>query len=336
VTALSEWQKFFLIRLPLAALVIGLAVEEAASLLSGVTLHRHNVDDLANAVAHDRHPYKVVLLGDSVTHNVAHKYRIGEADEVADLTTHAQAGLPSSLFLLKRYLESGHRPRYVVLAVSRDVFVVPMEKSTFQYYLTSVFTQPYERDFLQRNYAGYVDYRWKPAALSVETKLFEPLFSLIRHPGDEIWSAPDVPSPDPPLEKFADDPQDEAIFKDRVDTLFNVRPEARAAFAEICKLSQRYRFELHLVWAPVESRLRATLQAKGSLQRVNEQLAQVFQENQAPVRIYDSSGKRSYPYFDRALVHIKGIGWEQAYADQLSAYIHEFVMRSAQPITALK
>jgi hypothetical protein len=336
--ALSEWQKFFLIRLPIAALVIGLAIELAGSLLSGVTLHRHNVDDLASAVFHDQHPYKVVLIGDSVTHNVAHKFRIGDAGEVADLTTHAQAGLPSSLFLLKRYLESGHRPRYVVLAVSRDVFILPMDKPTFQMYVTSVFTLPDEREFLQRHYAGYVDYRWKPAALSVQTKVAEPLFSLLRHPGDEIWSAPDVPSPNPQLEAFADDKDDPAVFKGRVQMTFDVRPEARAALAEICGLSQQYHFEFHLVWAPIETRLRSTLEANGSLQRVNQQLAQVFEENHTRVAIDDSSSQRDYPYFDRGLIHIKGAGWEQTYADQLGSYIHGFETGAApaQPITALK
>jgi hypothetical protein len=333
---LSEWQKFFLIRLPLAALAIGLALEVPAYLLSGVTLHRHNVDDLASAVFHDKHPYKVVLIGDSITHNVAHKFRIGEADEVADLTTHAQAGLPSSFFLLKRYLESGHRPRHVVLAASRDIFVLPMEKAPFNLYVTSVFTSPDEREFLQKNYADYVDYRWKPAALSVETKVVEPLFSLVRSPGDEIWAAPDVPSPTPRLERFADDEVDPIVFKGRVDMPSDVRPEARATLAEICKLSQRYEFEFHLIWAPVEPRLRATLEANGSLQRVNQELAQVFAANHVSVAIADSSTKRDYPYFDRNLIHIKGSGWEQAYADQLGSYIHDFDERAILPVTAAK
>jgi hypothetical protein len=334
----SEWQKFFLIRLPLAALVLGLAVEAAGSLLSGVTLHRHNVDDLASAVFHDQHPYKVVLLGDSVTHNVAHKFRIGEPDEVADLTTHAQAGLPSSLFLLKRYLESGHRPGQVVLAVSRDVFILPMDKPTFQMYVTSVFTLPYEREFLQRNYPDYVDYRWKPAALSMQTKVAEPLFSLIRHPGDEIWSAPDAPSANPQLEAFAGEQDDPAVFQSRVQMTYAVRPEAAAVIAEICQLSEQYGFQLHMVWAPMETRLRSTLQANGSLQRVNDQLARVFAANHVQVTLDDSSNRRDYPYFDRGLIHIKGTGWEQVYADQLGSYIHGFESGAApaQPITALK
>src|SRR6201996_1846813 len=291
-TPLSDWQKFFVFRLPLAVLVIALMVEVPAHFLAIVPLHRHNVDDLASAVVHDKHPYRVVLIGDSVTHNVAHKFRIGDPGEVADLTTHAQAGLPSSVFLLKRYLEAGNRPRFVVLATSRDPFVLPLEKDTFRMYVQSVFTQPYERDYLSRNYPGYVDYRWRPAALSVETAVVEPLFSLIRHPKDEIWSAPDVPAADPRLEHFGNDPVDPDVFRDRVAMKFAVRPEARAAMEEICRLSQQYKFELRFIWAPMDPKLRATLQANGSLERVNQELAQLFASNQAAVTLEDSSSKR--------------------------------------------
>jgi hypothetical protein len=333
-TALAAWRKFFLIRLPLAALVLGLIVEVPAYFLSGITMHRHNVDDLASAVLHDKHPYRVVLVGDSVTHNVAHKFRIGDTGEVADLTTHAQAGLPSSVFLLKRYLEAGNRPRFVVLATSRDPFVLPLEKDTFRMYVQSVFTQPYERDYLSRNYPDYVDYRWRPAALSVETAVIEPLFSLVRHPKDEIWSAPDVPSPDPRLEQFSNDHIDQGVFQNRVAMKFEVRPEARAAMEEICRLSQQYKFELRFIWAPMEPKLRGTLQTNGSLERVNQELAQLFASNQAAVTLEDSSSKRDYPYFDHGLIHIKGSGWEQVYADQLSAFIHEFDVTTTQPITA--
>jgi hypothetical protein len=323
VNALSEWSKFFVLRLPVAALVIALGIEAAAWPLSGVTLHRHSVDDLATAVLHDRHPYRVVLLGDSVTHNVAHKYRIGNAGEVADLTTHAFAGLPSSLFLLKRYLESGHRPREVIIAASRDVYTIPIQKDTFTYYLTSTFTEPYEREFLQRHYADYVNYSWRPAALSITTKIGEPVFSLLRRPGDTIWTAPEIPAATPVLESFADEPYPKQ-FQERLDEPTDVRPEARAILDEFCVLSRQYGFSLHLVWPPVQIRLHQALQANGTLAKINGELAAIFKDDGVAVTIEDSDAGHDYPYFDRDLVHIKGEGWEQLYANQLTADIHRY------------
>jgi hypothetical protein len=327
---MDEWQKFFLFRFPAAVIAVALAVEAAAAVLGGVTLHRHSVDDLANAVTHDAHSYPVVLLGDSVTNNVALKYRIGDPGKVADLATHAQAGLPSSLFLLKRYLENGHRPRHVVLAASRDVFVLPIDKPTFTRYVTSVFTLPYERQFLARYYSAYVDYSWRPAALSMDTKLAEPLISLLRHPGNQIWAAPEGPSPNPRLEVFAQDTQSAEVFQNRLNGPDIVLPEAAAVLAAMCNLSRQYGFELHMVWPPMQARLRSGLQASGKLQRINVQLDAIARENHTLLSIDDSAAERDYPYFDSALLHIKGAGWEQAYALQLGAYIHQFEMQSAR------
>ena len=324
---MTEWMKFFVLRLPLALLLFELAVEGSAQLLKGVTLHRHNVDDLAYAVEHDPHPYRVVLIGDSVTHMVAHRFRIGEPGEVAEMTTHAAAGLPSSLFLLKRYLESGHRPQHVVLAASVHVYLDPLYKPDFNYYVQSVFTRPYERQFLERYYPDYVDYRWKPAALSMSTTLGEPLFSLLRHPGNAIWAPTEAPPPHPRLEQFPGDSFDPGIFHDRVTEPMVIRPDSRAALAAIYGLSVRYGFALHIIWAPVQTQLRDALEARGATRQLNEQMAAIFQ---GPARVsFDSSDDRqAYPYFDRGMVHIKGLGWEETYANELTAFIHEFEART--------
>jgi len=321
---LRSWFKFFAWQLPLALIVIELGVELVGFGLSGVTLHRHNVDDLAYSVAHDRHPYKVVLLGDSITHNVAHKYRIGDVDEVADLTTHAFAGLPSSLFLLKRYLESGHRPSHVVIAASRDVFTQPIDKGNFDYYVATTFTRPYEREFLGKYYPGYVDYRWKPAALSVTTKVGEPLFSLLRHPGDQIWIGPDLPSKSPVLDQFPNDRIDQAVVDQKIAQQLSLTPEAREILMRMCSLSRQYGFKLHVIFAPLPPSVHATLAQQGKLTALNNSVKQVFEAAGADVTLDDASDQESYLSFDRDLIHIKGLGWEQKFAVQLADYIHGY------------
>jgi hypothetical protein len=296
-----------------------------------VTPHRHNVDDLANAVLHDQHPYRVVLLGDSVTHNVAHKFRIGDVNEVADMTTHAKAGLPSSLFLLKRYVESGHHPQHVVLAISRQVLVYPIDSDTFDYYLTSVFREPYERTFLQRNFPAYVDYSWHPAALDMTTRIGEPLFSLLRHPGDDIYTAPATASPHPLQERFPDSPETE-VFQERVVAPVELLPEVRAVLTEMSALARQHHFQVHIFWAPLEQKLHAALLANGKLQHVDEQVTALFAQGQTPISIEDSSTQVSYPYFDHDLIHIRGEGWEQTFADQLTAYVQGLDGLAAKPL----
>lgn len=336
---MNEWLRFFVIRLPLAVVAVAVGVQALAAMLSGVTLHRHNVDDLANAVMHDAHPYRVVLLGDSVTHNVAHKFRIGDSGEVADLTTHALAGLPSSLFLLKRYLESGHRPQHVVLAASRGLFTEPMEKPMFSYYVGSVFTKPDEKAFLAAHYPGYVDTAWKPAALSMTTRIGEPLFSLIRRPGNDIWIAPGPPTPHPVLETFTNEVHDmhpdPTWFQSRVAAPAQIRSEVDATLVEMCRLSHQYGFALHIIWAPGQTELQDAMKANGRLRRMDEQLIALFQANDTTVSIDDANDEQRYPAFDRDLVHIRGLGWEQTYANELTSYIHHFEAHPGQQVAKL-
>lgn len=326
---MAEWIRFFCIRLPLAALCVALAVEGIAALLDNVTPHRHNVDDLASAVTHDTRPYRTVLLGDSVTHNVSTEYRIGDVDEVADLTTHMLAGLPSAYFLLRRYVESGHHPQHVVLAISRRFLTAPIDKGTFEYYITSVFRAPYERQLLQEQYPDYVNYKWRPAALSMTTRIGEPFFSLLRHPSDQIWTSPATPSANPGLEHLQNYSEDEAVFAKFLSEPTAIRPEARALLSALCQLSKRHHFALHIVWAPVSPRLRDALRERGITQKINNELAEIFRENDTEVTIDDSSDGHDYPYFDHNLIHIRGLGWEQAYANELTAYIHRFEAGSA-------
>lgn len=326
---MGEWVNFFAVKLPLAVLAVAVVVELLAWPLSNVTPHRHNVDDLANAVQHDVHPYRVVLLGDSVTHNVSNKYRIGDPGEVADVTTHALAGLPGSYFLLRRYLESGHRPNQVVLALSRHVLTEPMDHDTFDYYITSVFKKPDERAFLQAHYPDYVNYTWRPAALSMTALIGEPLFSLLRHPGDQIWIAPALPAAHPELESFSDYQVDPVIFRQTVAASSTIRPEARALLEAMCQLSREYHFAFHIIWAPIRPDLHQAMVASGAIPHLNEQTSAILRNAGLDPTLDDAADGHNYPYFDRNLIHIRGLGWEQVYANELADYIHEFESRNA-------
>jgi hypothetical protein len=321
---MREWMRFFLFKLPLALLAVEAGTEAASFALQGVTLHRHNVDDLAYAVMRDPSPYRVVLLGDSVTHNVTHRFRIGGPGEVADLTTHFLAGPPSYLFLLKRYVESGHHPEHVVLAAAAATMVEPQSKATFNRYVTSVFQQPYEKNFLMAHYPTYVDYSWHPAALSVTTRIAEPLMSLLRSPGDRIFSASETAMPDPVAERYPDYAEDAALLTERLNAPAVVLPEVEAILGEMCELSRTHGFALHIVWAPLDAKLRGQLLAQGKLQAITARVQEIAREHKTVVTIDDSSDTQTYPYFNRDLVHIRGLGWEQIYANQLASYIRQF------------
>jgi hypothetical protein len=156
------------------------------------------------------------------------------------------------------------------------------------------------------------------------TRIGEPLFSLLRHPGDDIGRAPRSALSHPVLENYSQDPVDSARLKMMVNAPTALRSEARAVLEEVCELSRQYHFALHIIWAPLEQDVYAARRANGSLQRIDAQLAALFQDNHLQVSVTEASAQSAYPYFDRDLIHIRGEGWEQAYANQLTGFVHEF------------
>jgi hypothetical protein len=156
------------------------------------------------------------------------------------------------------------------------------------------------------------------------TKIGEPLFSLLRHPGDQIWVSPESPAEHPILDQISDYRPDPAIFKHIFASSWEMRPEARALLEAFCQLSLDYHFTLHLIWAPMTPNLRQALVSSGAIPRLNEQVSSILGNAKLDTTIYDSADEQNYPYFDRDLLHIRGQGWEQTYANQLTRYIHQF------------
>jgi hypothetical protein len=258
---------------------------------------------------------------------VTNKYRIGKPGVVADLTTHALAGLPSSLFLLKRYLESGHHPTLVVLAPSIHTLTEPMLNDQFDYYVTTVFTRPWEKDFLSRNYPSYVDYRWKPAAFNMTARLGEPLFSLARHPGTNIWIPPEVAAEHPVLEHFPGGEVDTAKINKRIKNSSDIRPEGVAILAELSRLAQQYKFELKIVWPPMLPLIHDGVVTTGRLAALEKRINEIVRSEGSSVTFFDTNSLRVYPSFDPDLIHIKGAGWEQTYANDLLSFVNSQVNR---------
>jgi len=147
---------------------------------------------------------------------------------------------------------------------------------------------------------------------------------LIRRPTDQIRVAPNVLSRHPVLESFPNLTYDGTVFKNWVNVPEEIRPEVRAVLKEMCALSRRYGFSLHVIWAPVQTKLRNALVASGKMRKLTDQLLEIVKETGTSISIDDSTDQQEYPSFDYDMVHIKGVGWEQVYANQLGAYIHRF------------
>ena len=192
----TSWKRFLFLRLPIAAVVAGAVCQILAMLLADVPMRRNRIDELALAAVSDRGEHRIVLLGDSIVRNMTLRYAAGPADQVLNMTTQQDVGLPGSMFLLKRYLQNHPPPQYVVVAAAPDDYSDMPDPRMVHYYMWNTFTRPDERAFLKA-YMPSIDEREEyPAAMDLQERILERLIALVRRSPAQFSAPPPAPDPD--------------------------------------------------------------------------------------------------------------------------------------------
>ena len=327
--AVVTWRRFFLVQLPLAIVVIGLLCEAAALAFQYVVPNRHHVDELASEVVTDRTNYPVVLIGDSVTSRVSAIYRIGGPGEVGDIATNGDAGTLSELMLLRRYLQAGHRPRYLVVATSPDFLLYPAPDANFEYWIYSTFSRPDEHALLQRMYPNLIP-PWRPAAIRLTSAVFEPLVGMISRSPQNLVVPRLVPSAAPQLETDLTRAGTVANWSSRATVPLHVHPTQRRVLAEMCVLARQYDFSISLVWAPTQPDLYKVWRDNGYWRRANALVAQAFAGCRTEP-IVDPNQATHFLFFDKASFHLQGAGWQQLYANLLTKQVATLLAKPRAP-----
>jgi len=148
----SGWLRFFGLLLPFSFLGFLLIAQGAASALRGVQPLRSSLDTIALRALHLPGHADWLIFGDSLSQHVLMDVSVGDPARVADLTTHAGAGMPSMYLLLRRYLSTHPAPHHVLLAVSPETYAdVPSQKDG-GFWLVPTFLEPDEQAWLSRFY----------------------------------------------------------------------------------------------------------------------------------------------------------------------------------------
>ena len=145
-----RWNRFLLLWLPAALLVLGLGAELLARALEPVPLRRQDVDLLLVAIERLKYEATIVLAGDSVTQDVAKTHRLGAPDMVANLTTNKASGVVGLRLLLDRYLARHEPPAHLVIAATPEFLGYEPEGRAAKIYVSSVFRRPEEQALLAR------------------------------------------------------------------------------------------------------------------------------------------------------------------------------------------
>jgi hypothetical protein len=319
----ARWKRFLLVTFPVALIVVAVVLEVLAAALSGVTPRRHTVDDLVAAVATDPADPPVVLLGDSVVHNITRIWKVGEPGTVADISSHGDAGLVAELLLLRRFIAAGHHPRRVLLIASPDVYAIEILPAGFSLYVDSTFTHADEKALLRQLYPQFVSNGWRPAALQVDHKIAAPLFSLLRNTPAALPVGDQVPNPRAAPESLPANEFDPAMAAERTGSSLSLLAAPRQIMHDLCALSLSDGFTLDVAMPPTAPEILAVWRKTGALARFTAEMTGILSHDCHAGPLLQLGASHSYANFDRSSRHIRGSADEQAFASEIATLIAE-------------
>jgi hypothetical protein len=320
----SDWKRFYLIRVPIAALVLAAICQLAAILLVHVPMLRNRSDELAAAIQFDHTSHRIVLLGDSVIRNSTSRYSLGhDTGDVLNLSTHGALGLPGEYFLLQRYLEAHPAPAYVVLSLSPEVYFGFAKTEKMHYYMWYTFERPDERAFLKK-YLDDIDSRdHYPAVLDPQGRIVERFYGLFRRSKPSLSEPVKLPDRNRALEPPSENLSDSKIAIARIDSdrAARLRSLEAESLAQICRLSAQYSFQIRVVWPPAPKPVADGLLSKGVYSTLEDDITQIFDQNGCKTNYFNMNSIRDYVNFHRDAMHPLGEGWEERVASDLRDYL---------------
>ena len=151
----NKKSKFLLIQLPICIFLILLIFEILAYLLSDYRAIRHSLDKKVSYIENYNNNVinNILLLGDSITKDIADEYNIYRKDYgIANLTTNKASGLIGAFLLYKKYIKKNKPPKYIVVSCTPEFITFFPEYKVKELYLTSVFNSKDEINFIAKYY----------------------------------------------------------------------------------------------------------------------------------------------------------------------------------------
>jgi hypothetical protein len=333
----TPWKRFLLLQLPGAALVLTLAVQALAFVLSDVPIWRARYDEVALATLKDPTQFRILLFGDSITSMATGRFSLGEG--VGNISTHGGVGVHGALFQLQRYLSAHPAPEQIVLVYAPVGYHERPSLRMAHYDMWHVYNLPEERDFLRSYIPGIERRDWLPAIFDVQERIIEPISSLLvlrkqspRMDVGTLTANPDAPAG---IASRAETPDDDAIFKPMLDT--RVSAAIVEALNRMCSLGKEHGFRIHVAWPPLPPQLLRMLTSSGAMPELEARISSIMEGHCDFGGFTDFNKIRTYPdgSFRNDLIHLFDYGWEQRYTADLVNYLNGLRDPIADPRPAI-
>ena len=314
----QPWKIFLIFRLPLALLFLIGFIEFAAYSLSTTPKLRHPLDRLVANIDSWPGDSETVLLGDSVTQDVAWTYKLAPRNSLANLTTNQASGLIGSYLLLKRYLKIHNSPRRIVIASTPEFFSYSPTPQTAEIYLTTVFEDDAEINELQAAGITVPKNTWEPAVLNLENKIFDRIAGLMFAKTQSTEKLP--------ISRISGQITKENLQPKTLDKFVEVRAtsnlqlsrDAKYSVKKLCELSQVHKFQIVFIWAPVPNTVLELWNAEARLDKLTEILKVTTAGSCFETDFADINQNITFPdHAFRDPDHLKRPYWSMLYAKTL-------------------
>jgi len=314
----QPWKIFLTFRLPLALLFFIGFMELAAYFLSTSPKLRHPLDRLVSNIHRMPIDSETVLLGDSVTQDVAWSYQLAPDNSLANLTTNQASGLIGSYLLLKRYLKLHNSPRRIVIASTPEFFSYSPTPQTAEIYLTTVFEDDAEINELQAAGITVSKNTWEPAVLNLENKIIDRIAGLMFAKTQSTEKLP-ISKISGQITKGNLQPKTLDKFVEvRATSNLQLSRDAKYSVKKLCELSQIHKFQIIFIWAPVPYTVLELWNAEARLDKLTEILKVTTAGSCFETDFADINQNITFPdHAFRDPDHLKRPYWSMLYAKTL-------------------
>jgi hypothetical protein len=320
-TAKRRWLWFFGLLLPISLVGFALVSEGVAYGLRNTQPFRNSLDTIAVAAEQVHGNARWLIFSDSLTQHVLNDFSLGPPEVIANLTTHAGAGMPSMYLLLRRYLTTHAAPKAIMLAVSPEVFSEVPDRKDGDFWLVPTFTKPDEQAWLSQFYPSARVQGWRPAAFDLKGAILDRLTGLLAPKRDRLIVGAEQPSPNIPVE--ASLPESSlSIASDEERTTHHLGlGSTRAVLSDICHIARSNNITVHVVLEPMPKDVWSTWESHGDITHIEQQARDLMAKECGQFFLFEMPTVIQPQNFDDAGTHIVGRGWADHYALALQDYI---------------
>jgi hypothetical protein len=316
-----RWLWFFGVLLPISLVGFALLSEGVAYALRNTQPFRNSIDTIAVAAEQVHGNARWLIFSDSLTQHVLNDFSLGPSEAIANLTTHAGAGMPSMYLLLRRYLSTHAAPKAIMLAMSPEVFSEVPERKDGDFWLVPTFTKPDEQAWLSQFYPSARVQGWRPAAFDLKSAILDRLTGLLAPKRNRLINGAEQPSPSIPVE--APLPKTSlSIASDEERTTHHLElGSTRAVLSDICQIARTKNITVHVVLEPMPEDVWTTWEGRGDIAHIEQQARDLMAKECGSFFLFEMPRVIQPPNFDEAGTHIVGQGWADHYALALQNYI---------------